>query len=413
MHKLSISYIINRIINLDMALCRFNSALFLRAVLLLSPITLLFYQENGLTVSELFFFQSLFYLMAILSEIPIGYLSDRLSKNFVLLLSWSLFLCSTLLWLSFRGYIIILIGELIRAVAKVMMDNARSGYLYDYLLSKKNEKQISKNLGYQYLYLSLGTTVAAFIGTWLYVKFGSKTILSIEFIIILFGLFLILSLPKVYNPNKKKKSFYLKFVQFKFVLKSIYKKKAVMNYIYYSGFLTSFSIVFALSFQPLMKHAMVPVALFGLAAFFNHGLRAIFSALTGFVSKRLSIRRMIVPLYVLYIIAFCCVFIMFYYKNTFIIMSLILLICVIIGCQLMFTIRHISRLHKFVSSKNRGTIVAINNCISTSMAFISLFFSKVFMNKLGYQNYILFLFIIFITIGFFIMIRTFKVTKEV
>ena len=96
--------------NSKIQIYKLNIALFLRAMLLLSPVMLLFYQENGLTVSELFFFQGIFYLFSVLLEIPVGYLSDSISKKNVLFLSLFVFFLINLLWLFFNGYYIILAG---------------------------------------------------------------------------------------------------------------------------------------------------------------------------------------------------------------------------------------------------------------------------------------------------------------
>ena len=60
------------------------------------------------------------------------------------------------------------------------------------------------------------------------------------------------------------------------------------------------SILFAVSFQPLMQLAAFPVILFGAVSFFNHGLRAFFSMLAG--KLPFSVHQMRVPLYFLYII---------------------------------------------------------------------------------------------------------------
>ena len=68
----------------DIFMFDFNLALLLRSILLLTPVTLLFYQENGLTAQHLFFFQGIFYLTSILSEIPVGYISDAISRKYLL-----------------------------------------------------------------------------------------------------------------------------------------------------------------------------------------------------------------------------------------------------------------------------------------------------------------------------------------
>lgn len=175
--------------------------------------------------------------------------------------------------------------------------------------------------------------------------------------------------------------------------------------------LTSFSIVFALSFQPIMQKAMVPILFFGYAAFCNHGIRAIASIITRKVSQFFSMKSMIIPLFISYIIAFICIFSMLNIKNNKLVLLSVLLICIIIGFQLMFTIRHISRLHRFVDSSNRGKLISVNNLFSRSLTFLMLFSSKFFMDRIGFENYYLILFIILIFVGFFITLKTYKIKE--
>lgn len=87
----------------DFNIYKFNLALFLRSILLLTPIYIFFYQENGLTVKDLFLFQGIFYLASIIFEIPVGYLSDNIERKNLLLISfydiyWFLLIMVFLSW---------------------------------------------------------------------------------------------------------------------------------------------------------------------------------------------------------------------------------------------------------------------------------------------------------------------------
>lgn len=406
--------ILARVKNWNIDICKLNFALFLQATILMAPVLLLFYKENGLSVSELFLFQSIFYLTSIIMEIPVGYLSDTINRRNVLVLSFSIFLSILFLWICLKGYWIILLGEILYAVSKVMRDNASSGYLYDYLHSNNEHKHMTKQYGFLNFYLAIGTTVAALIGTWLYVTYGSKVVLGIQIIIILIAIFLLASLPKCFRYQKSKvKSLTDRIKDFVSHAKNIYSNKSIMYYIYYSGLLTSFSVLFALSFQPLMLNAMFPVALFGIAAFLNHGTRAGTSALAGKISKFFSIRKMVIPLFVLYIAAFGCIFYLLQVKNIYLVIGLIGVICLIIGCQLLFTIRHVSRLHSFVSSENRGNLMSINNFFSRAMTFVILFSSKLLIDKVGFENFYSVTFVIFLIFGFIAMYKTYSVKEKV
>lgn len=400
--------------NSKIQIYKLNIALFLRAMLLLSPVMLLFYQENGLTVSELFFFQGIFYLFSVLLEIPVGYLSDSISKKNVLFLSLFVFFLINLLWLFFNGYYIILAGEILFALSKVTLDNAMSGYLYDFLQSTGNEKdkKMVSKYGHLQFFLSTGTAISGILGTFLYVKFGSKIVILSEMLILIVGMFLVLTLPK-FNFSSNKISLHERVEKYFKTTKVILKNPSVMNYIYYSGIFTSFSIMFALSFQPLMKNAFVPVLFFGVVNFINHGIRAVSAFEAGFLSKLFTLKQMIIPLYVLYIIAFLCIFAILKIVNVQIIISLIFMICLIIGFQVLFTIRHVSRLHKFVDSRYRGNIISINNFFSRLTSVFVLIVSKIFIDKFGFEKFYIFMFLLFLIICTTLMFKTHKIEEEI
>ena len=399
---------LEKINNYDINICKLNFASFLRTVYLLNPVILLFYTENGLGVKELFLFQSIFYLTCILLEIPIGHLSDFVSKKTSLITSYVFFFLTIFIWFFFQGYWAILTGEILFAFSKVLVDNAQSGYLYDYLYEKNRNDEMSNKYAKLNFFLAIGTTIAAIIGTYLYSTFGSKIVLAILLLISIVCILLVTTLDKDTKKHTEKNlhlSIMEKIKQLYTFLKETRHNKSIMYYIYYSGLLSAFSIFFALSFQPLLYKISSPIFFFGVVALSNHGVRAIFSALTCKILNSFRIKTMIIPLYILYIIAFCSIGVILIKKDLNITISLIFLICLIIGCQLMFSIRHISRLHTLVSSKNRGKLISINNLFSRSTGFVILFSLKYFMDNIGFENYYLILFCIFAPLGFILMLK--------
>ena len=392
-------------------LLKFYTALFLRAFLLLSPVMLLFYQENGLNYKHLFLFQGIFYLTSIIVEFPIGYISDNHSRRNLLLGSLGLFLGITTLWLFFHGFWIILLGEILFAVSKVMLDNATSAYLYDYLNQNNLKQDMAKYYGYVNFYLALGTAVAAIIGALLYSNYGSPTVLVCEFIFILLGMYLVNSLPDIRSCLKKHPARKERLKKFGIMTKEIYKNPAIKYYIYYSGLFTSFSILFAISFQPLMQRALFPIFMFGVIAFFNHGIRALSGVFAGKFQQKINIRSMIIPLYMMYLTAFMIIFLICNLKNIFAVTALIIIICLIIGFQLLFTILHVSRLHKFVDIENRGNLMAINNTVSRGISAIVLISSKLLMDKMDLTQFYICAFVIFILLCTYFMVKTYRIPE--
>jgi MFS family permease len=396
---------------IDFNICRFNTALFLRAVLLLTPVTLLFYQENGLSVQDLFLFQGIFYLVSILLELPVGYLSDNISRKKLLVFSFCVYIFGMSLWLFNRSYYAILAGEILFGASKVMMDNSMSGYLYDYLDKNNSVIKMNKYYGYLQFYLALGTAIASIIGAFMYAKFGSVSILVSEILLISTSILLVLPLPNITPHKRNANPICERLRNFKKTTKNICKNKSIIHHIFYSGFLISYSILFALSFQPLMQKALFPIFMFGVITFANHGIRAISGIVANKISKVISIHQMIIPLYILYIVAFMCIFTIMRITNIVLISFLLFVICLIIGCQLIFTILHISRIHNMISIEQRGSLMSVNNLTYRTMTTLILLSSNFFIKKLGLQTFYFVAFILFLIVASCIMIKTYKVKE--
>ena len=341
-------------------------------------------------------------------EIPIGYLSDNTSRRKILIMSFLIFLFITVLWLFFKGYYVILIGEILFAISKVMTDNAYSGYLYDYL----ENKNMVKYWGYMNFYSSTATSLAALIGTYLYQHYGSHFILVMETALISIGILFLIMLPDIKPLTLKNKSnptlsnFKARFLEFRDSVKNIYSREEMRHYILYSGLLVSCSILFSVSFQPLMQHAM-----FGIIAFINHGVRSISGVMAGKFLRNFDIRKMIVPLYVLYLVAFICVFVIISGTGVKLTFALLFLICLIIGVQLAFSILHISRLHKFVTIDYRGSLMSVNNFVSRAFSAIILLSSKAFIGVIGLKLFFIIALVGYVLFGTFAMINAYKVKE--
>ena len=394
---------------LDAEICKFNITLFLRAVMLLSPVLLLFYQENGLTVRELFFFQGIFYLVSIIFDIPIGYFSNTKPRKYILMFALTIFFGISLLWLFFKGYYVILAGEILFAVTKTIIDNVPSAYLYDYLTLKN--KKMQKYWGYSNFYISFGTALGSLAGAYLYSLYGSKFILIAECVLIATSLILVASLPNIKPPKKEAETLGNKIKNYIEVTKNIYKNKSIRYYIFYSGLLASYSAMFALGFQPLMKNALFPVVMFGVIAFINHFVRSCSGIITGKWLSNLNIRKLIIPLFILYLCAFGCIFAILNIKNIIINFVLLLIICLIIGVQLVFLILHVSRLHKFVPLEQRGSLMSVNNCVARLISATVLISSRFFMGKVGLSSFFVVTLCVFLIFGSYTMVKSYQIKE--
>ena len=179
----------------------YNVAAFLRSQLFLLPVLLFFYQENGLSVGDFYFIQGLIVFFAFLFEIPAGYLGDIFPRKYILVTAYALFLARLGLWIFFRGYEIILIGEFLYACSKACFDSVSSSFIYDILKKNNEETKMVKAYSNFNAAMYIGTGIAALLGAGLYEKLGSHLLLSAEFVIYSIAILLLSLLPNAHIPT--------------------------------------------------------------------------------------------------------------------------------------------------------------------------------------------------------------------
>ena len=183
-------------------LSMYNIAAFLRSQLFLLPVLLFFYQENGLSVGDFYLIQGLIVFFAFLFEIPAGYLGDIFPRKYILITAYALFLGRLFLWIFFRGFEIILIGEFLYACSKACFDSVSSSFIYDILKKNNEEQKMVKAYSNFNAAMYIGTGIAALLGAGLYEKLGSHMLLIAEFVIYSTAILLLAFLPNAHTPVK-------------------------------------------------------------------------------------------------------------------------------------------------------------------------------------------------------------------
>ncbi len=365
----------------------FNWAAFLQTQIFMLPVLLFFYQENGLTQGDYFLFQGIFSIAALLFEIPAGYLGDIFPRKNILILSYSLFVVRLLLWLFWGGYWIVLAGEILYAASKACYSGVADGYIYDYLKSRGKTRDMLKRYGRLNFFMSVGTAIASVSGAMLYAAFNESglpafvILISIELVFNTASVLMLCLLPKVPPVHRNKMTIKEKYLELFSITGRALKNRQIRWYMLYSGMLAASTMVFVWGFQPLMKAALIPVGLFGVIYGVNHGVRALSSV---FLHKLLAV----IPLrslgklnYFLYILAFLSAILILKYPSPYLGMALLVFICLVIGCQLSFTLGSIARLHTIVTSDIRSTVASVNTMISRMLSGILLILMKFFLDK--------------------------------
>lgn len=379
----------------DHSLGIFNFSTFLQTQILMLPVLLLFYQENGLTAGDLFLFQGIFSITALLFEIPAGYIGDIFPRRNVLIFSYLLFLARLCLWITFKGYWIVLAGEILYSLSKAFYSGVADGYVYDYLKSKQKTSKMLHGYGKLNFWMSIGTALASLIGPFLYNYFNSFMVLIVlEMILNTSAILLLFLLPKVPPVHHKTKGLTEKYKELEQIIKGTLSNALLKPYILYSGILAATTLIFVWSFQPLMLLLHIPPRFFGIVYFFNHAFRAMAGLFLPYTIRAVSLEKLGKVTFALFITAFSSVIFLTKYNGPVIGMILLIFICFVIGCQLSFTMASISRLHALTPSSIRSTTASVNYMVSRSLAGIMQIMFKFVLDGFTLsQSFIIYLFV--------------------
>ncbi len=430
----------------------YNIVAFLRAQVFLLPVLLFFYQENGLSVGDFYLIQGLIVFFAFLFEIPAGYLGDIFPRKYVLVTAYALFLGRLFLWIFFRGFEIILIGEFLYSCSKACFDSISSSYIYDILKKNKEEKMMVKAYSNFNAWLYIGTGIAALLGAGLYEKFGSQVLLIAEFVIYSVAIMLLLTLPNAHIPQRENVvSLKERITKFFVAVRYILKTKKYCYLVLFSGFMVGVSHFFFWSFQPLMKNSGINpkvsltdladsigfnasvfgdyvwnylielqwldyIKVMGVVIFINNLIRSSFSYWAAGIAKKVSLFKLGIIAFGMEIIGCGFSFILMKAGHISPINCLLFIVflCICIGLQLMFTISHISRLHRLINPKIRSLSSSVNMMMGRLLTSLMLMMPKFLLKNedsaIGIRVIDIFWIyaLIFVPIGVFFIYKIYK-----
>jgi|TARA_B100001964_G_C14190010_1_gene580584 MFS family permease len=161
------------------------------------PIIVLFWQENGLSLTEVMILQSLFSLTVVFLEVPSGYVADIFGRKKALI-SAGFFLTIGIFVYSFgHNFYQFLIAEMLWAFGVSFVSGTDSALIYDTLTDLKKESTFKKVMGNVFFYSLIATSIASIIGGFIgKIDFRWTFYLMIPFMILLIPLAFSLKEPK-------------------------------------------------------------------------------------------------------------------------------------------------------------------------------------------------------------------------
>jgi len=226
------------------------------------PIIVLFFQEHGLTLTEVMILQSIYSFSVALFEIPSGYIADIFGRKKTIVLSTIFTFIGFLVFSFFGGFYAFAIAQVLVGIGGSLMSGSDSAIIYDTLLETSSKNTYTKIEGRSYAIGNFSEAFAGILGGFLAV--GSIYMpIYVQTSILFFSIPIAFTLiePTMHKENKLDRSFKAVLQVVKFAMVDNQKLKWLIIYSSAMGVATLSMAWFA---QPFFKSINIPLAYFGI-----------------------------------------------------------------------------------------------------------------------------------------------------
>lgn len=227
---------------------------------LIMPIVVLFYHDNGLSMSQIFMLKSVYSIAMVVFELPSGYLSDVWGCRRTLIIGSLMGTLGILIYSLSSDFASFAVAEVILGIGFSFVSGADSALLYDSLKAENREKEYIKFEG---RITSVGNFAEALAG----VAGGLLATISLRtpyyFQIFIAGI----AIPAAFflkEPRHVQEKVHLKMKEILAIVKLTYQQPEMRSAILISSFTGAATLTYAWFVQPYFEAAGVPVAIFGI-----------------------------------------------------------------------------------------------------------------------------------------------------
>jgi MFS family permease len=226
------------------------------------PIIVLFFQEHGLTLTEVMVLQSIYSLSVALFEIPSGYIADIFGRKQSIVVSTIFSFIGFLVFSFYGGFYAFAVAQVLVGIGGSLISGSDSALLYDTLLETGDKTTYTKIEGRSYAVGNFSEALAGILGGFLAV--GSIYLpVYVQTAILFFSIPIALSLvePTMHEENKLDRSFsaIMEVVRF-----AIIDHAKLRWLIIYSSAMGVATLSMAWLAQPFFKEVGVPLFYFGI-----------------------------------------------------------------------------------------------------------------------------------------------------
>lgn len=226
---------------------------------LVMPIVVLFYQENGMSMSQIFILKSIYSVAMVVTELPSGYMADVWGCRKTIILGSVLGSLGILIYSLSSNFYSFAMAEIILGIGFSFVSGADSAILYDSLKADNREDEYIK---YEGSITSAGNFAEALAGVagGLLATFSLRTPYYFQFFVASIGIPAAMMLKE---PEHILERVRLSMSQIISIVKQTYLQVEMRSAIMISSFTGAATLTYAWFVQPYFQEAKVPVSVFG------------------------------------------------------------------------------------------------------------------------------------------------------
>jgi MFS family permease len=257
--------------------------------MIVMPIIAIYWQNQGLSIQDIFLLQVIFSVAIVLLEIPSGYFGDVFGRKGSLVLGVLMGTLGFFLYFlatSFTGFAI---AEIALALSAAFLSGADSAFLYDTLQQFGVTQRHVKYQGRIISATKLSEAIAALASGLLLIYLSFKALFFAQFIVMALAIPIVLTMrePEIPVTTKKRKSI-IEILRF-----ALHENKKLLYLNIFSGVISASTLAMVWFAQPYWKELDVSIVYFGvmwaglnilvsISAFFAHKVESYVSFRTLF-----------------------------------------------------------------------------------------------------------------------------------
>ncbi len=253
------------------------------------PVIVIFFQRQGLTMTQVMVLQTAFALVVVALEVPSGFFADRLGRRRSVLLGASAVTAACVVYGTGYGFGQFLVAEMLWALGSSLISGADAALLYDTLLALGREGEYKKIEGHASFLALSGAAGASVVGGFVATAGLRLTfhVTAAALAVAVVAALLLREAPRRKGGHPRGELYYL----YKIGRFALYKNVEVRWLILLAALINGLGTVSFWLYQPYFELCRIPLHYFGLIfALFN--VFAAFSGKIAFAVERVLGKRL-------------------------------------------------------------------------------------------------------------------------